>query len=353
MALDDMTEVYPGLRIAITSTATHGQTLFDNYFIPYMQKVSTDMSFAYQPKSMQIGVEGCESVNRGNASAHILSFIASTFQDLFDNRCVPSCMHGLMDNLAFSHKKRSKQIETHSYESLFRGCAPTFHAAPGLLFAIIASELNSEIYTQWKIREIKEAIAFSIYIRKPVSVNFTLTDTANTSMLQAINSMDLKASVKAHIDIELLETSTWKVADVQPLRMLFREIHYDDAKLTTLELAADLCKAGCLDAIKLDLLMLVQAFRVSVFFAPGEENVFFKTKIPDIEKSAEMKQQLMKKIGLLMNEHTNIKIIFEASIPFDDIKSAFEENGFDGALVGRCLVQGAATGAQAFVKKQI
>ena len=109
--------------------------------------------------------------------------------------------------------------------------------------------------------------------------------------MEAITSLHL---VKTNIDMELLETGSWTVENVKPLRELFRQIHFDDAKLSTLGLAALLCEAGCLDAIKLDILLLIQAFRVPVFFAEGE---VFKGKIPEEEKSAEMKKELMEKVG--------------------------------------------------------
>ena len=251
--------------------------------------------------------------------------------------------------MSFAYQPIKTQEGIDSYESLFRGCATTTHAAPGPLFSIIALASNTQIATEWKIREIKEAIDFSVHVQKPVSINFTQAEVENKLILEAITSLRL---VKTNIDMELLETGSWTVENVKPLRELFRQIHFDDAKLSTLGLAALLCEAGCLDAIKLDIMLLVQAFRVPVFFAEGEENLSFKEKIPDEEKSAEMRKELMEKVGEIMTAHKDVKFIFEASIPFENIASAFVEAGFDSSLAARCPVQGAETGAQAFVKRR-
>ena len=113
-------EVYPGAVVPFTTPSSHGQKLFDEYFLPYMKEgASPHVSFAYQPKWSYWEISQCEA-----------------------------------------------------WESLFRGSAARTHCAPGLLFKVLAKPENNMLAIAWKVREITEALAFSVWTGKPVSINF-------------------------------------------------------------------------------------------------------------------------------------------------------------------------------------
>ena len=289
-------EVYPGAVVPFTTPSSHGQKLFDEYFLPYMKEgASPHVSFAYQPKWSSL------------------------------SQCV-------------------------AWESLCRGSATRTHSAPGLLFPVLAKPENIMLAIAWKVREITEALAFSVWTGKPVSINFNQVEISNQIIITQLQ----QPAVRECIDGELLDRQgkPWTSEMVAVVHPLLRETHFDDATLENLGEAEKLLEEGFLNAIKIDITLCVQAFRIPVFFTPGDENMHFKKIKESAEDSAHIKKELVTRIGNLLNKFTTLIIVFEASIPFDVIAYAFEEFGFDRRLVERVQVQGGRFGAQAFVKKQ-
>jgi EAL domain-containing protein (putative c-di-GMP-specific phosphodiesterase class I) len=255
-------QVFPGGVVPFTNKSEHGEMLFRDYFMPWMHKDSATaekMSFAYQPK-----------------------FKASNWRTVV------------------------------GWESLFRGCSTRTHAAPGLLFPILAKPEHRDIAIEWKLRELDEAIAFNKESSEGlVSVNFTqaeLRSAAIIAKLNEVNAQDRIACELLELDLQKDKDFEWDFELISYVKPLFARMDYDDATLDTLSSAEALLAAGLVDVIKIDISLCVQAFEVEVFFGPDDENLFFRKKWGESHK---YKPALINAIGQLLVSYPNLVIVLD------------------------------------------
>ena len=123
-------------------------------------------------------------------------------QKILDEHLIPF-LNGTGVTLSFAYQtKRGKNGNITSFESLFRGCAARTHAAPALLFPILASPQNRSVATKWKVLEIQGASQFSNFVDKPVSINFTKAELYEPDIINALQQDTVTGSTWKHMSIE-------------------------------------------------------------------------------------------------------------------------------------------------------